>query len=142
MEFFKELLSNLDWSLVSSACIHNDPDVAYTLFLAQFKNAYDRAFPQVQSVRRGLHFRKQPRMTDALLKSCRTKSKLYLKHIKNPNSNNKRIFTAYRNKFKSLRLNAERSYYEAEFIKHSLNLKKNLDYNSLYLKTESQSVKY
>ena len=124
MEHFKELLSKLDWSLVSSACILNDPNLAYTLFLAEFKNAYDCAFPQILSGEKGQHFRKQPWMTGALLKSSRTKSKLYLKYLKNPNSINKSNFTAYRNKFKSLRLKAERNYYETEFNKHSLNLKK------------------
>ena len=67
---------------------------------------------------------KQPWMTRGLLKSSRKKSQLYLKYLKNPNENNKGIFTAYRNKFKTVRTRAEKNYYAAEFCKHENDLKK------------------
>ena len=63
-------------------------------------------------------------MTCGLLKSCRKKAKLYLKYIKNPNSENKAKFTRYRNKFRQIRIRAEQMYYAAEFSKYSHNLKK------------------
>ena len=65
-------------------------------------------------------------MTSALLKSCNTKSKLYVKFIKQPTLLNKNKFIAYRNKFKALRIKAEKNYYYSEFAKYSNNLKKNL----------------
>ena len=43
-------------------------------------------------------------LTQSLLKSCKTKSKLYLKLLENPTESNKQKFTLYRNKFKALRI--------------------------------------
>jgi len=51
------------------------------------------------------------------------KKKLYVKYLKNPNAENKQKFTAYRNKFKSIRINAERNFYAAEFCKYHNDLK-------------------
>src|SRR6218665_3492450 len=50
-------------------------------------------------------------MTSALLKSCNKKSRLYLKYLRNPTAANKLTFTAYRNKFKHLRVLAEKIYF-------------------------------
>jgi Reverse transcriptase (RNA-dependent DNA polymerase) len=66
-------------------------------------------------------------MTLGLMKSCKKKSKLYLKYIKNPTEKNKSIFVSYRNKFKAIRLQAEKNFYAAEFCKHSNNLRKTWD---------------
>src|SRR6218665_3454494 len=63
-------------------------------------------------------------MTQGLFKSCKMKNALYLKFIKNPNERNQNICVTYRNKFKAIRIQAERNYYAAEFCKHDNNLKK------------------
>jgi len=47
-------------------------------------------------------------------KSCKKKNSLYLKYLNNPNAVNKSKFTAYRNKFKTIRIRAEKNYYEME----------------------------
>ena len=62
-------------------------------------------------------------MTSGLLKSCKTKSKLYLKSIKYPTANNKANFIKYRNKFKSLRIKIEANYYTSELQKYNGDLK-------------------
>ena len=62
-------------------------------------------------------------MSIGLLKSSKKKASLYLKYLKNPSSFNKHKFTAYRNKFKSLRIKAEKNYYAAEFCKHKNDLR-------------------
>ena len=40
-----------------------------------------------------------------------------------PSADSKQKFTTYRNKFKSIRINAERNYYATEFCKHHNDLK-------------------
>src|SRR6218665_3150536 len=55
---------------------------------------------------------KKPWITRALLTSCNKKNKLYLNYKKHPTSNNKAKYLKYRNKFKELKLAAEKIYYE------------------------------
>ena len=62
-------------------------------------------------------------MTTGLLKSCRIKSKLYLKMLKHPTATNKENYVKYRNKFKLLRIKAEKNYYASEFQKYNGDLK-------------------
>jgi len=123
MEQFKFLLSEIDWSLVLDLCNQNSPTAAYDAFVGLFKAAYDKAFPLLPRTRHKRHSPKQPWMTSGLLKSCRTKSKLYLKMIKHPTAANKAKYINYRNKFKSLRIKTERNYYASEFQKYNSDLK-------------------
>ncbi len=115
MEHFKILLTEIDWSSVLDICKQNDPSAAYDTFVGLFKVAYDKAFPLLQCTRHKRNFFKQPWMTTGLLKSCRTKSKLYLKMLKHPTATNKENYVKYRNKFKLLRIKTERIYYASEF---------------------------
>ena len=63
-------------------------------------------------------------MTAGLLKSSKKKASLHLKYLKNPNIVNKNKFTEYRNKFKTIRIKAEKSYYAAEFCKYKDDLRR------------------
>jgi len=63
-------------------------------------------------------------MTQSLLKSCKTKSKLYVKFLKNPAEANKQKFILYSNKFKAHIIRSEKDFYASEFHKHSSDLKK------------------
>jgi len=94
------------------------------LFLKVYKTAYDKAFPLV-SGKRNTEKPKyiQPWMTPGLLKSCKKKNSLYLKYLKTPNEFNKNRFTAYRNKFKTITIKAEKNHYEIEFCKYKEDLK-------------------
>jgi len=84
--------------------------------------SYDTAFPMTgQDGMEGFKL-KQPWMTYGLLKSCKKKTKLYVNYLKTPNLTNKIKFTKYRNKFKTVRIKAEKLYYEKEFIKHNQNI--------------------
>src|SRR6218665_1885279 len=58
-------------------------------------------------------------MSKGLLISYRKKDKLYLKYRKCPTEANKVKYRLYRNKFKMLRIKAEKMYYEKEFNKHA-----------------------
>ena len=106
-------------------CRINNPSDAYDQFLSTYKHAYDTAFPIVRtSLGPRKHITKQPWMTHGLLKSCKTKNRLYRKFIKNPTTANKTRFITYRNKFKTVRKRAEKTYYTEEFYKHQHDLKK------------------
>ena len=77
-------------------------------------------------------------MTRGLLKSSKKKELLYLKFIKNPTLSNKNKFTVYRNKFKAIRVKAERNYYAAEFCKYNGDLKQTWRLIKSLVKTGSQ----
>src|SRR6218665_182305 len=124
IEHFGMILSQMDWSEVSVDSEANDPNLAYALFYDLFKNAYDRVFPIKQTSERKHNAPRQPWMTCGLLKSCKKNVKLYLKYIKNPNSEHKEKFTRYRNKFTQIRIRAKQMHYAAEFSKCSHDLKK------------------
>jgi hypothetical protein len=96
---FGESLSRLNWSSVSDACFNGETNKAYDLFLTQYKNTYEKAFPKICTKRKNGSSFNQPWMTKGLLKSSRKKEQLYLKYVKNPTLSNKNKFTVYRNKF-------------------------------------------
>ena len=123
MEQFKVLLEKIDWSSVLDLCNKYETTAAYDLFIHFFKLAYDKAFPILPKTNHKRDSPKQPWMTTGLIKSCKTKSKLYLKFIKNPTAPNKLKFVTYRNKFKSLRIKAEKNYYASEFLRGKNDLK-------------------
>src|SRR6218665_2944796 len=113
---FSNSLSAADWTDVYRACDQGDPSSAYTAFIEKYRSIYESSFPKSSHpLKRRLKV-KQPWMTQALLKSCKNKSLLYKKYIKNPTQENKSRFTIYRNNFKKIRKAAERHYYMKKFL--------------------------
>ena len=99
--------------------------MAYDRFLLLYKNAYDQSFPLETKEIKGRSKIKQPNwMTRGLLKSAKKKSALYLRYLKYPSPSNKSKFVAYRNKFKAIRIRAEKNYYADQFCKCENDLKK------------------
>jgi len=80
---------------------------AHDIFITLYRKQYDKMFavrdkqPHKDSIRK-------PWMTIGLFKSCKTKDKLYLKYIKANTNSDKIKFKKFRNKFKQLRIIAER----------------------------------
>ena len=122
-EKFGIALGNINWQSVTNSCQNGDPNKAYDQFFDLYKEAYDTAFPLRTATKKPGPIFKQPWMSIGLLKSSKKKASLYLKYLKNPSSINKHRFTIYRNKFKSLRIKAEKNYYAAEFCKHKNDLR-------------------
>src|SRR6218665_2347549 len=87
-----------------------------------------RSFTPLPSVRMCPHLTKPPPPVSAdvlygrPLISCRKKDKLYLKYRKCPTEANKIKYRLYRNKFKMLRIKAEKMYYEKEFNPFTVHL--------------------
>src|ERR1700733_7535395 len=123
-EQFGIYLQNINWDPVMISCAHGHPDLAYERFFELYKGAYDSAFPIGSKSKKAGPIFKQPWMSTGLLKSSRKKTSLYVKYLKKPTTLNKSKFVEYRNRFKSIRIRAEKNYYAAEFCKHKNDLRK------------------
>jgi len=139
MEYFQLLLSEINWTEITTACANEDANMAYNNFITNYKNAYNKAFPLYSPTKSKKRQNNQPWMTSGLLNSCKKKNKLYLKFIKQPNETNKKNFIIYRNKFKTTKKKAELLYYEIEFQKYSNNLKKQWQIIRSILRTDNKA---
>src|SRR6218665_2375474 len=119
-------LQQVDWSGVDALALSEGPDVAYSAFINQYMILYDKFFPYKTHIKSGkLNTPRQPWMTTALLNSCKRKSKLYKKYLKNPSDLNKSKFTKFRNRFKLVRKECEARYYTERFAQCTNNLSGN-----------------
>ena len=82
----------------------------YDNFLNDFTKLYDECCP-VKTRRKRTDFR-QKWMTPALLKSCKTKDKLYKKYQQFPTSENKQSYCAFNNQFTVIKRKAEKFYFQ------------------------------
>jgi len=115
---FANYLSETDWTLVNDAISKENAVLAYDIFITLYRKQYDKNFtlrdkqPHKNSIRK-------PWMTIGLFKYCKTKAKLYLKYIKALANSNKIKYKKFRNKFKQLRIIAEKTT-----MKYNANSKK------------------
>ena len=123
-EHFVTLLSKMDYEPITKLCAERDPNGAYDYFVNLITGAYNESFPKIVTNKQRYQTFHHPWMTKGLLKSCKVKSKLYLKYIKKPSQANKSKFTAYRNLFKTLKTKSIQNYYATEFTKYSNDIKK------------------
>ena len=84
---FIELLSSCEWMDVYNNCAVDDPCLAYSNFICQYLSFCNECFPLIST--NSSPGCQQPWMTSALLKSCRTKNKLYKSFIKHSIEQNK-----------------------------------------------------
>jgi len=123
---FKNHLSEIRWFNVLQ---ENYIDKAYDEFWEIFKTAYDINFP-VKTVKFNRNIHKINNfMTSGLLTSRKTKNYLHKKSLVNPSPENLQKYRVYRNAFARVLRESKKSYYAAEFKKHSKNPKKNLEFN-------------
>jgi len=119
---FSHALGETNWLQTYSALSEGDVNTAYKSFIAEYKTIYDKTFTTVCKGTQKV-MPKKIWMTQGLLVSCKRKNKLYLKSIKHPTEANIISYRKYRNKFKTLKNNMERQYYEREFAKNLHNSK-------------------
>ena len=81
-------------------------------------------FPYKVNTSKHICSQKQPWMTYGLLKSCKKKSRLYLKYLKNPTETNKKAFTKFHNVFKKANIAADKLYYANRFSECENDLRK------------------
>ena len=84
---------------------------------------YEKNIPLIKTKNKGnIDNQKIPWVTKGILKSRKTKNKLYEKFIKNPNERNESIYKTYRNKFKKVK-KAAKKHYNKEFNERKGNLR-------------------
>ena len=110
-----------DWSDVYDK---TDPQEAYNNFYNKLFKLYEINIPLKKSKNKNnATNQKIPWVTKGILKSRKTKNKLYKKFIKNPNEKNESIYKTYRNKFNKIKNAAKKYYYSKEFNEHKGNLR-------------------
>ena len=81
------------------------------------------AFPEVMIKPNKNKFSHEPWMTKGLLLSCRSKSKLFSKKLRNPNDKNINLFKTYNNIYNKVCRLAKSNYYEYQFAQQKSNMK-------------------
>ena len=76
-----------------------------------YTNIYNNCFPLKKATRKQRRFKK-PWLTRALLKSIKTKNKLYKKYLQVPTVDNSSLYKRYKNKFNHTLRQAKHRYYE------------------------------
>ena len=110
-----------DWSDIYDK---TDPQEAYNNFYNKLFKLYEINIPLKKSKNKNNAANpKIPWVTKGILKSRKTKNKLYKKFIKNPNEKNESIYKTYRNKFNKIKNAAKKYYYSKEFNEHKGNLR-------------------
>lgn len=51
IEYFQSLIKQMNWTPISVACASEDVNKAYTIFIENYKSAYDKAFPLCNSTK-------------------------------------------------------------------------------------------
>ena len=116
-------LSQIEWSSVIET---SDVNEAFGNFVDIFKSTIEQYCPPVHPKLKRL---KYPWITPGLIKSLKTKNKLYRKFLKNPSEDNRIKYTKHKNYFTFLKREAEKRYIANQFNENKKDLKKNLEIN-------------
>ena len=108
LSMFTEQLQAIDWSFLIN---NNNPNDSYNSFLEVYSDTYNACFP-LKIIKKKHHRFQKPWLSKGLLKSIRTKNKLYKRYLQAPNIANETSYKNFKNKLNhSLRI-AKKSYYE------------------------------
>lgn len=119
---FKNALSLIHWDAMTLDN-DNDPNKSYTNFINKTTELLDIHCP-LKSIQ--ISHRKtplKPWVTTGILKSIRTKDKLFKKYITKPNLDNKIKYTKYRNILNNLLRASKKSHITSEIEAHKCNMK-------------------
>jgi exonuclease III len=119
MTSFENELNQTNWNEVLN---NSSADDSYDVFINKFTNLYDKHFPKV---RKKINKRKEnkPWISAGIIKSIKTRNKLYIKFIKNPTELNKSNYVKYRNKLTNLIKVSCKTYYSSKFNEYKSNIK-------------------
>ncbi len=97
-------------------------ETAYNNFISIYTNSLERNFPKIKLKANRKYLKKEPWMTEGLLKSLRTKSNLFNKKLKEPSEFNIIYYKSYTNLYNRLRREMKKLYYRniLELNKHSM----------------------
>jgi exonuclease III len=116
---FVDELNQIDWSFITSL---NNLHEIYGNFQEHVVKLYDKHFP-LQEVKRRYDSCKSPWLSDGVYNSIRRKNHLYKKFLRNPNNQNKSIYTLYKNKLNALIKISKKNYLNKKFEQENGNIK-------------------
>ena len=117
---FEKLLKSAPWDSVKK----DDPQVAFDNFFEIIGNASDIAFPEVLMKPKSVKSFRNPWMSSGLLKSSRTKNRLFSKYKHKPSQFNSQRFKDYNSMFNRCKKAAKKAHFSKQFELHKSNLKK------------------
>ena len=117
---FENEIKDIYWNEILNET--NDPEKAYIQFLGVFLDIYEANFPIKQRKNsKKINKDKSPWVTNCILKSVRTKNRLYKTYLMNPTDKNEQVYKIYKNKLNHVIKIAKKKYYESLLIKHKQN---------------------
>ena len=124
LENLNAALQNTNWSNVLNL---TDPNMAYENFLSTYTDLMNIHLPIVTKPYNKFKHRKEPWVTRGILKSLKTKEKLYIKMIKSKNTPNYDInrinYTVYVTIYKRIIKQAKIQYWNSKFEYSKQNMK-------------------
>ena len=116
-------IQTFDWSIVQNFTHCNQ---AYQYFSGTLKRIFNDSFP-VRKIKKRYRNR-LPWLTEGLRKSIKHKNKLHRNYLRFQTRHNKKLYSIYNNKLKTILKKTEKDHYQNCLLKCKDNLKKNLDY--------------
>ena len=119
-EKFKNALQEMTWDDVISS---KQTDSAYKAFLNKFTSLYDKIFEKFAVTVKSKTL-KNPWITKGILKSSKTKQRLYDKFLKSKTYEHEISYKNYRKLFESIKQRAKSQYYSKMILHYKDNIKK------------------
>ena len=119
-EKFKNALQEMTWDDVISS---KQTDSAYEAFLNKFTSLYDKFFDKFAVTVKSKTL-KYPWITKVILKSSKTKQRLYDKFLKSKSYEHEISYKNYRKLFESIKQRAKSQYYLKMILHYKDNVKK------------------
>ena len=102
----------------------DDPIKSYNSFMEIFQEKYNKHFPLKKSKTTKIRLNKSPWITQGIVKSSRTKNKLYKRFIKYPNKKHETKYKLYKNKLNHIIRIAKKNYFSKRVEESKHNMKK------------------
>ena len=117
---FKNHLANVDWNFATN---DDNPETSYSKFITKTTEILNIHCPLKAIKISNRKLARKPWITAGLLKSIRTKDKLYKKYLTKPTDDNKLKYTKYRNLLNNLLRSAKKSHITTELEINKFNMK-------------------
>ena len=113
-------LNQTNWDDVLT---NNSAEDSYTKFITKFSDLYDKHLPKTN---KKINKRQEakPWITSGIIKSIKTRNKLYKKFLNHPNDANKNKYISFRNKLTHLIRISCKNYYRNKFNSYKNNIKR------------------
>ena len=121
IHLFNTILAKIDYSPVTESLC---PNVSYDKFTELYLKAFNTAFPLKQVKLSKKILKRSPWMTNGLLKSSVTKSKLLTAKIKRPSAQNINRYKQFGSLYNKLLRKSKSIYYQEEFERAKHDIKK------------------